>query len=77
MQERFAGESMLTKDLDSAALTAFLSGELKRWTALVDEAGVATDPHAGVHKPEDLFAIVEQALLVGKAQEVERIGSAA
>jgi diguanylate cyclase (GGDEF)-like protein len=40
-------------------------------------AGVATYPHAGVHRPEDLFALVEQALLVGKAQEVERIGSAA
>lgn len=40
-------------------------------------AGVAIYPHAGVHKPEDLFAMVEQALLSGKAQDVERIGSAA
>jgi len=40
MQQHFAQESMLTKDLDPAALTAFLAGELKRWTALVDEAGL-------------------------------------
>ena len=31
---------MLTRDLDSAALTAFLDSELKRWTALVNEAGL-------------------------------------
>jgi tripartite-type tricarboxylate transporter receptor subunit TctC len=40
MQQRFAAESMLTKDLDAAALTSFLAGELKRWTALVTEAGL-------------------------------------
>lgn len=40
MQQRFAADSMLTKDLDSAALTAFLASELKRWTALVEEAGL-------------------------------------
>lgn len=40
-------------------------------------AGIATYPHPGVHKPEDMFAMVEQALLKGKAQEAERIGSAA
>jgi len=40
MQEHFARESMLTKDVDSGALTAFLTGELRRWTALVDEAGL-------------------------------------
>jgi tripartite-type tricarboxylate transporter receptor subunit TctC len=40
MQKRFAADSMLTKDLDSAALTAFLASELKRWTALVVEAGL-------------------------------------
>jgi hypothetical protein len=31
---------MLTRDLDPAALTAFLAGELKRWTALVGDAGL-------------------------------------
>lgn len=40
MKERFASESMLMKDLDAVALTAFLANELKRWTALVDEAGL-------------------------------------
>jgi hypothetical protein len=30
-----------------------------------------------VHRPEDLFARVEAALLDGKAQDVDRIGSAA
>jgi tripartite-type tricarboxylate transporter receptor subunit TctC len=40
MQQRFAADSMVTKDLDSAALTGFLAGELKRWTALVEEAGL-------------------------------------
>ena len=41
MQRRFAAESMLTKDLDSAALTAFLAQELQRWTAVVQETGLA------------------------------------
>ncbi|MEA2989602.1 MAG: hypothetical protein QOG83_2313 [Alphaproteobacteria bacterium] len=40
MQQRFAAESMLTRDLDPAALTAFLASELKRWTALVEDAGL-------------------------------------
>ena len=40
MQQRFATESMLTRDMDAAALTAFLANELKRWTALVEEAGL-------------------------------------
>ncbi|MGH7582329.1 MAG: diguanylate cyclase, partial [Gemmatimonadales bacterium] len=40
-------------------------------------AGVVSYPHPSVHRPEDLFALVEQALLAGKAQDVERIGSAA
>ncbi len=40
-------------------------------------AGIAAFPHPGVHKPEDMFALVERALLAGKAQEGERIGSAA
>jgi tripartite-type tricarboxylate transporter receptor subunit TctC len=40
MQQRFANDSMLTKDMDAAALTAFLAGELKRWTALVEQAGL-------------------------------------
>lgn len=40
-------------------------------------AGIAVFPHPGVHKPEDLFAQVEAAMLEGKGQEAERIGSAA
>jgi diguanylate cyclase (GGDEF)-like protein len=40
-------------------------------------AGVATFPHVGVHKPEDLFALVESALLDGKSQDVDRVGIAA
>jgi tripartite-type tricarboxylate transporter receptor subunit TctC len=40
MQARFAAESMVTKQMDSSALTAFLAGELRRWTALVEEAGL-------------------------------------
>src|ERR1019366_7245300 len=40
-------------------------------------AGIATYPHPAAHKPEDVFAMVEQALMIGKAQDVERIGSAA
>ena len=40
-------------------------------------AGVAIFPHPGVHKPEDLFALVESALLDGKRQDVDRIGFAA
>ena len=40
MQQHFAAESMLTKDMDSAALTKFLANELQRWKALVQEAGL-------------------------------------
>ena len=40
-------------------------------------AGVVTYPHPEVHKPEDLFALVEAALAQGKAQEGDRIGTAA
>lgn len=40
-------------------------------------AGVVTYPHPDVHKPEDLFTLVEAALSRGKAQEGERIGTAA
>jgi diguanylate cyclase (GGDEF)-like protein len=40
-------------------------------------AGIATYPNPGAHKPEDLFAMVEQALILGKSQDVERIGTAA
>ncbi len=40
-------------------------------------AGIAVYPHPAVHKPEDLFAIVEAAMLAGKSQDVERIGFAA
>ena len=37
---------MLTKDMDSSALTAFLASELKRWTALVEEAGPSREMSA-------------------------------
>jgi tripartite-type tricarboxylate transporter receptor subunit TctC len=40
VRERFAADSMLTRDMDAAALTAFLASELKRWTQLVTEAGL-------------------------------------
>ncbi len=40
-------------------------------------AGIVTYPHPGAHKPEDLFALVEAAMLAGKTQDVERIGTAA
>jgi diguanylate cyclase (GGDEF)-like protein len=40
-------------------------------------AGVVTYPHPDVHKPEDLFGLVEAALGRGKAQDGERIGVAA
>ena len=40
IQQRFAADSMLTKDMDSDALTKFLAGELQRWKALVQEAGL-------------------------------------
>jgi tripartite-type tricarboxylate transporter receptor subunit TctC len=40
MQQRFAAEAMLTRQMDSRGLTTFLARELKRWTALVDEAGL-------------------------------------
>jgi tripartite-type tricarboxylate transporter receptor subunit TctC len=40
MQQHFAAESMLTKDMDSATLTKFLATELQRWKALVQEAGL-------------------------------------
>jgi diguanylate cyclase (GGDEF)-like protein len=58
--------------LDSAGLDEAHLGARFRLTA-----GVATFPHPGVHKPEDLFALVESALLDGKRQDVDRIGIAA
>jgi diguanylate cyclase (GGDEF)-like protein len=87
---RYGGEEFLLllpeTDLEGARLTVNRIreklgpaglGELHLGVRCRLTAGVATYPHPGVHKPEDLFAMVEQALLVGKAQEVERIGSAA
>ena len=87
---RYGGEEFLLllpeTDLDGARLTVNRIrgklgpaglGELHLGVRCRLTAGVATYPHASVHKPEDLFAMVEQALLSGKAQEVERIGSAA
>jgi len=40
VRQRFAADSMLTRDMDSAALTAFLASELERWTQLVIDAGL-------------------------------------
>ena len=60
--------------LDAAGLDELHLGVRCRVTA-----GIASFPNPGVHKPEDMFALVETALLAGKAQEQEeeRIGSAA
>ena len=87
---RYGGEEFLLllpeTDLEGARLTVNRIreklgpaglGELHLGVRCRLTAGVAIYPHAGVHKPEDLFAMVEQALLAGKAQEIERIGSAA
>lgn len=87
---RYGGEEFLLllpeTDLDGARLTVNRIreklgpaglGELHLGVRCRLTGGVATYPHPGVHKPEDLFAMVEQALLLGKAQDVERIGSAA
>jgi tripartite-type tricarboxylate transporter receptor subunit TctC len=40
MQQRFAVESMLTKEMDPPTLTRFLASELQRWTVFVQEAGL-------------------------------------
>jgi len=58
--------------MDAAGLAEAQLGVRCRLTA-----GVVTYPHPGVHKPEDLFALVEAALLEGKGQDVERIGGTA
>ena len=39
-------------------------------------AGIVTFPHPAAVQTEDLFALVEAALLRGKAQADERIGTA-
>lgn len=87
---RYGGEEFLLllpeTDLEGARLTVHRIrerlgpaglGELHLGVRCRLTAGVATYPHPGVHKPEDLFAMVEAAMLVGKSQDVERIGSAA
>jgi diguanylate cyclase (GGDEF)-like protein len=87
---RYGGEEFLLllpeTDLEGARLTVTRIreklgpaglGELHLGVRCHLTAGVVTYPHAGVHKPEDLFSLVEQALLRGKEQDVERIGSAA
>jgi diguanylate cyclase (GGDEF)-like protein len=52
-------------------------GELQLGVRCRLTAGVAVYPHPGVHRPEDLFPMVESALLDGKSQDMDRIGSAA
>lgn len=87
---RYGGEEFLLllpeTDIEGARLTVNRIreklvpaglGELHLGVGCRLTAGVATYPHAAVHKPEDMFAMVEQALLNGKTQDVERIGSAA
>jgi diguanylate cyclase (GGDEF)-like protein len=87
---RYGGEEFLLllpeTDLDGARDTVHRIrermepaglGELQLGVRCRLTAGVAVYPHAGVHRPEDLFARVEAALLDGKAQDVDRIGSAA
>jgi diguanylate cyclase (GGDEF)-like protein len=87
---RYGGEEFVLllpeTDLEGAALTVNRIreklvpaglGELHLGVRCHLTAGVAVYPHASVHKPEDLFAMVEQALLAGKAQDEGRIGSAA
>jgi len=62
----------IRSQLGTAGLTEAQLGVRFRLTA-----GVVTFPHPGVHKPEDLFSMVESALLDGKRQDVDRIGFAA
>ena len=52
-------------------------GELQLGVRCHLTAGIACYPHSGVHKPEDLFAQAEAAMLAGKQQDAERIGTAA
>lgn len=52
-------------------------GELQLGVRCQLTAGIACYPHDGVHKPEDLFALAEAAMIEGKAQDGERIGTAA
>lgn len=52
-------------------------GELQLGVRCQLTAGIACYPHPGVHKPEDLLAQAEGAMLDGKGQDVERIGTAA
>ncbi len=52
-------------------------GELQLGMRCQLTAGIACYPHEGVHKPEDLFALAEAAMIQGKAQDGERIGTAA
>lgn len=53
-----------------------------RFEALPDDepvrlsAGIAAMPHPAAQEPDDLFALAEAALLRGKSQAVERIGTA-
>lgn len=84
---RYGGEEFLLllpeTDLDGARGTVHRIrerlgpaglGELHLGVRCRLTAGIATYPHPGVHKPEDLFALAEAAMLAGKGQDVERIG---
>ncbi len=88
---RYGGEEFLLllpeTDLDGGRQTVHrIRDRLQHQVAPLDAvsgigcrltAGIAAYPHPAVHKPEDLFAIVEAAMLAGKSQDVERIGFAA
>lgn len=52
-------------------------GEAQLGTRVRLSAGIVTYPHHAAHRPEDLLALVETAVLDGKARDPERIGAAA
>ncbi len=87
---RYGGEEFLLllpeTDIDGARRTVFRVrerlgpaglGEMHLGVRCHLTAGIVTYPHPGVHKPEDLFGLVETALVTGKSQDVDQIGTAA
>jgi diguanylate cyclase (GGDEF)-like protein len=87
---RYGGEEFLLllpeTDLDGARLTVDRIRNSMGPAGLSDlnpgvrcrlSAGIAIFPHPAVHKPEDMFALVESALVEGKRHDGDRIGTAA